>query len=138
MRLTRFCSLAEFQKFISGKKLINKTNHFKENGCVTSSIGFCFSEDNPKTAWQYLKGIVNYNICMVVDIQESLLTKTYGRYPDYSNGQLGEALCLKPEYCLTSYSSKNATLIKVLRTSDFASHDEIYALGLMTALGLLK
>lgn len=138
MKLTRFCSLEEFQKFIGGEKLINKTNHSKENGCVTSSIGFCFSKDDPKTAWQYLKGIVSYDICMVVDIQESRLTKSYGRYPDYSNGQLGETLCLKPEYCITSYSNKNATLIKVLKTPDFASSDEIYALRLMAALGLIK
>lgn len=132
MRVTRFCSLNEFYQFMSGETLINTTDHFKGGKGGSLSVGFCFTEDDPLTAWRYLKGIVYPEICMVLDIDPSLLKESRGKYADYSTGQDGTHICLKREYCLTQYSNKIAKLIKVLSLKEFASPEDLLAIQILT------
>lgn len=132
MRVTRFCSLNEYHKFISGETLINTTDHYNGGKGGSISVGFCFTEDEPHTAWRYLKGIVYPEICMVLDIDNSLLTPSFGKYGDYSNGQDGTHACLKIEYCLTQYSNRTAKLIQILTQEQFAtSPEELLAIRLL-------
>ncbi len=131
MRVTRFCSLNEYNKFISGETLINNTNHYKDGKGGSISVGFCFTDDDPITAWRYLGGIVYPEICMILDIDNSLLTPSFGKYADYSNRQDGTHACLKMEYCLTKYSNKTAKLIKTLTPKQFTrSPEELLAVRL--------
>lgn len=132
MRVTRFCSLAEYNKFMSGETLTNNTDHFKNGKGGSISVGFCFTDDDPQTAWRYLKGIVYPEICMILDIDRSLLRESRGKYADYSNGQDGSHACLKREYCLTQYSCKTATLVKTLTPEQFTtSPEELLAVRLL-------
>lgn len=124
MKLTRFCSLAEFGKYMAGETLTNTTDHYQGGKGGSVSTGFCFSPDEPKTAWRYLKGIVNPEACMLLEISEELLTPSFGKYADYSKGHSGEISCIKTEYCLTEYSQKTARLIKFLTPEEFASSPE--------------
>lgn len=71
-------------------------------------------------------------ICMVLDIDNSLLTPSFGKYGDYSNGQDGTHACLKMEYCLTQYSNKTAKLVQTLTQEQFAtSPEELLAIRLL-------
>lgn len=126
MIVTRFCSINEYGKFMAGETLINTTNHFKDGRGGSLSVGFCFTEDDPLTAWRYLKGIVYPEICMVLDIDDALLTPSFGKYADYSNGQDGSHACLKKEYCLTQYSNKTARLVRTVTPKMFADSIEEY------------
>lgn len=131
MRVTRFCSYAEYQKFMSGEILTNYTNHFRDGQGGSISVGFCFTDDDPKTAWRYLKGIVYPEICMELEIEDSLLSPSFGKYGDYSNGQDGTHACLKRECCLTQYSNKTVKLVRALKPNEFAEPEELWAIALL-------
>lgn len=124
MKLTRFCSRVEYEKYMAGETLRNHTDHYRGGRGGSTSFGFCFSPDEPKTAWRYLKGVVNPEACMLLEISEELLTPSFGKYADYSKGHSGEISCIKTEYCLTEYSQKTARLIKFLTPEEFASSPE--------------
>lgn len=138
MRVTRFCSLAEFRKFESGEVLINNTDHYKNGKGGSTSRGFCFTEDDPSTAWRYLKGVVCPEVCMVLEFENGGLTPSMGRYADYSNGQDGSGSCLKVEYCTCQYSNKTAKLIKSIMLEDFATRAEKAAIKIMKLMKLSK
>lgn len=133
MIVSRFCSKEEFDKFMAGETLTNDTVHSHNGFGGSSSIGFCFTKDEPKTAWRYLKGIVSKDICMVLDIDKSLLTKSKGKYPNYAKGHYLQT-CYKKEYCLRQYSNKTVRLVRVLKTLDFATAEELQALEICNLL----
>lgn len=117
---------------MSGETLINTTDHFRGGRGGSVSVGFCFTEDDPVTAWRYLKGIVYPEICMVLDIDDQLLTVSLGKYADYSDGKDGSDACIKVEYCLTQYSNKTAKLVRTLTQEQFAtSPEELLAIRLL-------
>ena len=126
MILTRFCSQDEHQKYMQGETLTNTTNHYHGGKCGSTSVGFCFTTDEPKIAWRYLKGCVDFDVCVVLEIDDALLTHSTGKYADYYNSD-GIGSCLKHEYCLTTYSNKTAKLLKVLKPEDFATQEEMEA-----------
>lgn len=126
MKLTRFCSQSEFDKFMSGETLTNTTDHYRGGKGGSTSVGFCFTTDEPKKAWRYLKGCVDFEVCVVLDIDKALLKRTTGKYVDYSVGD-SIGTCMKHEYCLTSYSNRTAKLLKVLKPEEFATPAEIEA-----------
>lgn len=129
MLVTRFCSFAEYNKFVSGETLVNTADHYRGGRGGSTSKGFCFTADEPKTAWRYLKGIVDCDICMVLDIDERLFTKSSGKYADYSKPwTIAPQSCLKREYCLKEYSLSTATLVKTLQPTDFATEAELEAM----------
>lgn len=86
-------------------------------------------------AWRYLKGIVDEDVCLVLDMDKALLQQSVGMYADFSTeGRIGR--CLKKEYCTTAYSSKTAKLLKVLKPDEFATKDEIMAIQMLRKLNL--
>lgn len=123
MIVTRFCSKEELQKFLNGEILINTTDHYRGGKGGSLSRGFCFTADDPATAWQYLKGIVTPEVCMILDIHPANLRKSSGRYSDYSDG-IGLNSCIKTEYCTMKYSNHSAKLIRALDIQEFATPEE--------------
>lgn len=81
MKVFRFMSKNEFDKFNSGKTLYNTKNH-KLNS-KTNSIGFCFlnlDDFEPEEAMHFLSGIVSFEVCAIFDVDEKYLTQTHGIY----------------------------------------------------------
>ena len=84
MKVFRFMSTEEFEKYRSGKKLKNKTNHKKQNHRKTTSIGFCFlslDDFEPEYAYKFLTGIVTDEVCAVFEVDdEKKLKQSEARY----------------------------------------------------------
>ena len=122
MKIFRFMSKKEFEKYRSGEILENKTIHTNK----TNSIGFCFFNiDNykPERAMHFLSGIVTFDVCAVFETEKKL-NKTYGVYakPIKSTGNSFEDLLnlfarftdtfTANEYCITKYNNKDFKLLK--------------------------
>ncbi len=122
MKIFRFMSKKEFEKYKSGEILENKTIHQGR----TNSIGFCFfniDDFRPERAMHFLSGIVAFDICAVFETKKKL-NKTYGVYakPIKSTGNPFEDLLnvfagymdsfTANEYCTTQYSNKDFKLLK--------------------------
>lgn len=83
MKVFRFMSTEEFEKYRSGKKMKNKTNHKKQNHRKTTSIGFCFlslDDFEPEYAYKFLSGIVTDDVCAVFEVDENKLKQSEARY----------------------------------------------------------
>ena len=122
MKIFRFMSKKEFEKYRSGEILENKTIHQGR----TNSIGFCFlniDDYKPERAMHFLSGIVAFDICAVFETKKKL-NKTYGMYakPMKSTGNFAIDLLYMSlhymdnftanEYCTTEYSNKDFKLLK--------------------------
>lgn len=116
MKVFRFMSYEEFEKYINGKNLYNNTKHKAK----TNSIGFCFFDINdfsPEFAWKFLKGAIFPDICVVFEVDETLLKKGYGIYND-PNKTLYELMNFIPkmirvsEYCTENYNKEVFKLVK--------------------------
>lgn len=108
MRVTRFCSAEEFQKFINGETLHNNTIHQRINH-GSKSVGFCFVEDEPEVAFRYLKGIVDLDYCIVLDFEDGHLKPSVGAYN--VGGANAIIIEKKREWCCEWYNNKVATLV---------------------------
>lgn len=128
MKLFRFMSNVEFQKYRSGKVMKNKKDHHKTNHNKTNSVGFCFldlEEYKPEYALHFLSGIVDFSVCAIFEVDPKDVIKTYGRYAEpitdfeallemslvESIKMLGESF-IANEYCTKEYSRRNFKLIK--------------------------
>ena len=122
MILHRFMSEAEYEVLIAGGKLMNATDHHKEHGRKTTSVGFCFFPEDPDKAIHWLSGVVNTEMCVTLDIDDSLLTESTGIYradeKDDIEGMSLLELMFTPapqierkEYCLTEYSLNVAKVL---------------------------
>ena len=122
MILHRFMSEAEYEVLIAGGKLMNATDHHKEHGRKTTSVGFCFFPEDPDKAIHWLSGVVNTEMCVTLDIDDSLLTESTGIYRDDEkddiNGMSLLELMFTPapqierkEYCITEYSLNVAKVL---------------------------
>lgn len=122
MKVFRFMSKLEFEKYKNDITLINNKKH---NG-KTNSIGFCFlniEEFTPEEAMHFLSGIATFDVCAVFETEEKL-NKTYGIYakPIKTTGNPFEDLLnlfsgftdnfTANEYCITEYSKKTMKLLK--------------------------
>lgn len=116
MKIFRFMSYKEFEKYMNGENLYNNTKHKAK----TNSIGFCFFDINdfsPEFAWRFLKGAIFPNICVVFEVDETLLRKGYGIYSD-PNKTLYELMNFIPkmirvsEYCTENYNKEVFKLVK--------------------------
>lgn len=107
MILHRFMSKREYDALMTGKKLVNTTNHAAQ-GEKSSSVGFCFFPEEPSEAIHWLSFIVDADVCVTMEIPGQLVTPTKGRYRDVekdNGGLLSEPPMLwRTEYCLTEYS----------------------------------
>ena len=119
MKLFRFMSQAEFDKYLTGEKLINTTDHRKKFA-FTGSKGFCFFEYmdwdgygvdgiTPEYAYEFLSGIVTEDVVAVFETNEQL-TESYGRYAD-PYGAFFDTIRMD-EYCTEEYDNKSFRLIK--------------------------
>ena len=122
MTLHRFMSAAEYEILIAGGKLTNTTDHHKERGNKTTSVGFCFFPEDPDKAIHWLSGIVNTEVCVTFDIDESLLTESTATYRDNEKDNIEGMSFLdliflpapqieRKEYCMTEYSLKVAKVL---------------------------
>lgn len=108
MKLFRFMSKEEFNKYLKGEELINEIKHIGN----TNSKGFCFMncEDyEPEYAYQFLSGIVSTGVCAVFETNE-ILTKSYARYAE-PYGRFLDSF-ISDEYCIEKYSNNDFKLIK--------------------------
>lgn len=114
MKVFRFMSIKEFEKFNAGDVLYNNTRH----NAKTSSVGFCFfdlKDYKPHETIHFLSGIVSFDICAVFETDRNNLKERYGKYHKPNTMLIP---CMFPsvfyatEYCTTEYSSKNFKLIK--------------------------
>lgn len=125
MKVFRFMSEEEFNKFNKGETLKNNKDHSKSS--KSNSIGFCFfSLDDviPEEAMHFLSGIVSFDICALFDVDEKLLNKTHARYAKDApqTGDLFVDLLMiftdniefeiRDEYCTTEYNNKTFKLEK--------------------------
>jgi len=124
MILHRFMSEAEYEKLIAGGKLVNTTDHHKEYGNNTTSVGFCFFPEDPDKAIHWLSGTVNTEVCVTFDIDESLLTESTATYRDCEKHNIEDMSIFdiifspipvieRKEYCMTEYSLKEAKVLRV-------------------------
>lgn len=104
MKLYRFVSREEYLSLFLGEVIHNTTDHFKGGRGGSISKGFCLTEDEPTTAWQYLKGIVSPGVCLCFDIPRQFLTKSRGKYSTkpihHPDGSMTSTAVIKDEWCI--------------------------------------
>lgn len=117
MKVFRYMSKDEFDKYCHGEKLVNTTDHRKK---FSTSKGFCFFEyldldDNgidgisPEYAYEFLHGVATMDIVAVFETDKEM-TKSSGRYAD-PYGSFFDTIWMD-EYCTTEYDNKSFHLIK--------------------------
>lgn len=116
MKLFRFMSYEEFKKYCKGAKMLNTTNHNKDNCKKTNSIGFCFfnyAEYKPEEMLHSVFGIVSCNICCIFETDRKNVRRTYGRYSQAINkDSLSRRTIIAHEYCTTEYDKDTFKLLK--------------------------
>lgn len=117
MKLLRFMSITELEKFRAGELLENTTNHHAQNGNKTDSEGFCFldyDEHDEQYAYHFLSGVVSTEICAVFEVDDIVakkgLTKGEGRFAT-PGGSFFESMMVT-EYSTKRYSNQNMELLK--------------------------
>ena len=110
MQVTRFRSRKEWLALCSGQTITNNRKHKSK----TTSVGFCFTEDSPEVAWQYLAGIVDADVCVTFDFPDGFLTESTAKYADQSEGAKMTDLMDKREWCCTEYSLNDANWVDVI------------------------
>ena len=119
----RFMSKKELEDYKKGKRLKNTTIHKSK----TNSVGFCFldaKEYKPEEAFHFLSGIVNPEICVVFEVDEDKLDKSWGKYAkpikETGNGlqdlinlfENWDVSFIANEYCTQIYSKKDFKLVR--------------------------
>lgn len=117
MKLFRFMSRDELFKYLHGEKLVNYTNHNKDNNFKTDSIGFCFfnyAHYNPEEIYHSVTGIVSNDICCIFETSRDNLKTSSGRYAktDLTDPRLPFKVFYAKEYCTTEYSKETFKLLK--------------------------
>lgn len=128
MKVFRFMSYEEFEKYKKGQVLVNNTKHTGK----TNSVGFCFldaDEIDVKKALHFLSGIASFDVCAVFETNKKL-NKTYGEYAkpikEYNkenplesimdllthSADIPENRMTINEYCTKKYSKADFRLIK--------------------------
>lgn len=135
LTLTRFCSMDEYLAYRRGETLHNTTDHWHGGEGPATTHGFCFTEDDPKTAWRYLKGIVSPECCIIVEpMPQQVLYVGDGTYADHSDGKDGTTRCIKREYCTAHYSDQTMRLVKMLTPEEFMTDTELEMYGVFKAV----
>lgn len=130
MKLYRFMSRDEFNKFSKGETLVNNTDHSKKRGTASTAKGFCFGIGDEEQAMKDLRrlcGIVNTEILMVFEPKSiDQFTPCQGRYVDYDKideeGKIindypltGEPCRYFDEFCIGKYSIRNIGHVDALK-----------------------
>ena len=119
MKVFRFMSKREFDKYMNGEELVNHTFH--ETNANTNSVGFCFmkvDDFSPEEASHFLTGVVDPDVCAVFET-EADLEETYGVYAKPLRKETLEELLKKwgesfkaKEYCTESYNKDTFHLVE--------------------------
>lgn len=127
MILHRFCSLAEYDKYMAGETLVNTKDHGACRGyAATSAVGFCFFVEHPEKRKHQLSGIVDFDVCLTVEVDPSKVNLCHGRYPLRINGRFVGAENVM-EYCTTSYNNKDFKLVKADKSfSGYAPNGSVF------------
>lgn len=116
MKVYRYMSLKEFQKFSAGVTIEGK----KFPHCYTDSVGVCFLPEkvegsgydpledcfydvklSPEKCFRFLGGIVSDEVLVEFEGEESLFTKSNGIYADVYGG---DGTMRIKELCIDSYN----------------------------------
>lgn len=116
MKLFRFMSKEEFNKYMNGETLINTKDHHKEDNQKTNSVGFCFfnyAHYKPEEMLHSLTGIVNFDICCIFETERKNVRRTRGRYSKpVERNSINRTTIIAHEYCTTEYSKDSFKLKK--------------------------
>ncbi len=120
MKLMRFMSIAELEKFRAGELLENTTDFHAEHKQRTDAVGFCFldyDQYDEQEALHFLSGIVNQEICAVFEVDDIVakkgLKKGEGTFaaPMSSITEFFSSMQVT-EYSTKRYSNQNMELLK--------------------------
>lgn len=146
MKVFRFMSKEEFDKFTNGEHLKNNKKHYEYTDGVkgkTTSEGFCFLAEkdfSPEEAFHFLNGVACMDVCCMFETDKKL-NKTKGIYADHSQDKNPEdySMCdvlelLKDiilneggnqpkmtidEYCIKEYSNEDFELLRYAKPTFF-------------------
>lgn len=124
MKVFRFMSDEEFEKYLNGETLHNDTNHRQEKRS-TDSIGFCFMDTEdvaPEFAYEFLSGIVSDDVCVQFEVDESLLTESYGTYADPYGEDFFSTMNVT-EYCCNSYNKEDFKMLSYCKDFEMFNFD---------------
>lgn len=119
LKVFRFMSQEEFDKYLAGEKLINTTDHRKKYA-FTHSKGFCFfkymdwDDDgvdgiSPEYAYEFMTGVATMDVVAVFETDQEL-SESSGRYAN-PYGSFFDTIWVD-EYCIEEYSKETFRLIK--------------------------
>lgn len=103
-------SRLEWDKLQAGQTITNNRKHKAK----TTSVGFCFTEDEPQVAWKYLDGVVDAEVCVTFEFPDGFLTESKAQYADQSEGAEFTDLMDEREWCCTEYSLDDCEVVKVI------------------------
>lgn len=120
MKLLRFMSVAELEKFRAGELLENTVDHHAEHGQKTDSVGFCFldyNEHDEQAALHFLSGIVSQEICAVFEVDDIVAQKGFKKGEGTFAAPMISAVDFfssmqVTEYSTKRYSNQNMELLK--------------------------
>ena len=117
MKLSRFMSREEYDLLMAGETLRNTTDHGAD-GNKTESVGFCFFEEDPAEAIEWLSFLVDAQYCVTMEVPDDLVRESKGRYRDVDEdekrGLYDEVPMLwRKEYCTTEYSLSQVRILFV-------------------------
>ena len=107
MILHRFCSRAEFDKYLAGELLINRTDHRTQCRAMLSK-GFCFFQGDVDEWAHRLNGLVSFDVLITIDIPKCDVVKSQAVYTPIPGFPLQKTFT---EYCTQAYSNANAKLL---------------------------
>lgn len=121
MILHRFMSLQEYELLISGHELHNFKIHSMD-GCRTSSVGFCFFEEDPDVAVRWLGGIVCLDMCVTMEVPDKMCVKSWGLYLNAKDMDMSKPMnyddlmrtakfSRRTEFCCCRYSKRQVQII---------------------------
>lgn len=115
----RFMSEEEYDLLVSGFVLTNHSDHPCER---TTSVGFCFTPDDPSVAIKWLGGLVETDYCVTFEVREDQLSKSVAEYrdvsvplPDMCKGFIPTETkkIRRVEYCTEFYSIRDFHIVSV-------------------------
>lgn len=132
MILYRFCSLREYDRYISGETLHNHTDHYHDGTGGSLSRGFCFFQ-GPIGEWaRRLNGLVDFDVLITVDVAPKFVNASIGVYADWSKD---DGLSMPPkkhfqEFCAETYNRKKFHYISGVDTYShtYISRSQILAM----------
>ena len=117
MRIYRFMSQEELDRYLAGETLENRTEWEREMHNRSSSVGFCFfGDDDPiESRLRYLSGVVDFTVIAEFEADNRKLEQSVGWYRDLSKDDgISWPVPTRAvkEYCTKRYSRESFRLIR--------------------------